>query len=108
MKENLTIVRKQVSIVAQEQLNGNNIMYAYEQENDNAPQSVSFSVYRNQEGQPNHNQVAIQGNVTLHGGFNVNNNNFQMGDMALYEHIFQVSTEILTPETEVNDTESEQ
>lgn len=96
-KTNLTIVRKSVSIIAEEEKNGNTIMYAYEHQMNETPQNIGFTVYRKQEGQPKYQgQVAIQGNVFPDGNFSVQNQSYQRGDATLYEHIHDVCQELLT------------
>lgn len=91
----MQIIQKTTRIIAQEEVQGTNVMYSYEFEKDQNPQAVAFSVQKSSEGQVGYSY--LQGTVTER-DFNMQNNNFQPSDIELYKHIHETCTSILKGE----------
>ncbi|WP_314894139.1 hypothetical protein [uncultured Capnocytophaga sp.] len=101
----MQIIQKTTRIIAQEEVQGTNVMYSYEFEKEQNPQAVAFSVQKNIETQGSY--PYLSGTVTEH-DFNMQNNNFQPSDIDLIKHIHTTCTAIIkgesTEKPKANDT----
>ena len=91
----MQIIQKTTRIIAQEEVQGTNVMYSYEFEKEQNPQAVAFSVQKNIETQGSY--PYLSGTVTEH-DFNMQNNNFQPSDIDLIKHIHTTCTAIIKGE----------
>lgn len=92
----MQIIQQTTRITAQEEVQGENVMYSYEFEKDQHPQAVSFSVQKSTEGQVGYSY--LQGTVTEH-DFNMQNNNFQPSDIDLIKHIHTTCSALIKGES---------
>ena len=92
----MQIIQKTTRIIAQEEVQGTNVMYSYEFEKEQNPQAVAFSVQKNIETQGSY--PYLSGTVTEH-DFNMQNNNFQPSDIDLIKHIHTTCTAIIKGES---------
>jgi len=93
----MQIIQKTTRIIAQEEVQGTNVMYSYEFEKDQNPQAVAFSVQKNIETQGSY--PYLSGTVTEH-DFNMQNTNFQPSDIDLIKHIHTTCTAIIKGESD--------
>lgn len=93
----MQIIQKTTRIIAQEEVQGTNVMYSYEFEKEQNPQAVAFSVQKNIETQGSYSYLS--GTVTEH-DFNMQNNNFQPSDIDLIKHIHTTCTAIIKGESD--------
>lgn len=92
----MQIIQQTTRITAQEEVQGENVMYSYEFEKDQHPQAVAFSVQKSTEGQVGYSY--LQGTVTEH-DFNMQNNNFQPSDIDLIKHIHTTCSALIKGES---------
>lgn len=92
----MQIIQKTTRIIAQEEVQGTNVMYSYEFEKEQNPQAVAFSVQKNIETQGSY--PYLSGTVTEH-DFNMQNNNFQPSDIDLIKHIHTTCSAIIKGES---------
>ncbi len=102
----LEIIQRQVTETAKEiVVNKATILYNYSYEQSQRPMHVGFSVIRGVEGKEGYDgNIAISGSLQ-EGSFEVRNENYQIGDAALYEAIHATCQTILNPTQDVDDSE---
>ena len=101
----MQIIQQTTRITSQEEVQGVIVMYSYEFEKDQNPQSISFSVQKKVEEQGYY--PYLHGNVTNH-SFDVQNNSFQPSDIELYKHIHEACIAIINGQSTNDKSISEQ
>ncbi|GIJ96566.1 hypothetical protein CAPN001_11350 [Capnocytophaga stomatis] len=102
-KTNLEILSRRESITAKGIIKNNTVTFAYDKVNEQV-QAVAFSVQRGTQGISEFTGVeAFRG--TVYGqAFNVESGNYQMGDSAIYDEIYNVCQSIMNPEPQEDGT----
>lgn len=90
--ENLTIISTSITVQAKQEINGNTANFAWNHNQGELPQAVNFNVQRGLIGEPSYTGNAIISGAfyTQSGKFDVQNNNFQDGDLEVYAEILNV------------------
>ena len=101
--ENLDIISTQTTIQARQNIGGNTANFSWSKNEADEITAVNFNVQRGQPGQPEFtgNQVITGAYYPQNQKFDVQNNNVQDGDFALYAEILATCKEIVTPQEEV-------
>ncbi|QNS40181.1 hypothetical protein H0S70_07140 [Chryseobacterium manosquense] len=94
--ENLEIISTQVTVQAKKVIKGNTANFSWNHEQGELPQVVNFNVNRGLLGEPSYtgNGIISGAFYTQSGKFDVQNNNFQDGDLEIYAEILSVCKEI--------------
>lgn len=90
--ENLEIISTQVTVQAKKVIKGNTVNFSWNHEQGELPQVVNFNVNRGIIGEPSYtgNGIISGAYYTQSGKFDVQNNNFQDGDLEIYAEILNV------------------
>lgn len=96
--ETLTIISTQISVMAEQTINGNTASFAWNYNQGHLPKAVNFNVQRGIVGED-----GFTGNNIITGAFypeveklDVQNNNFQEGDFVLYQNLLTTCKGIIT------------
>ena len=90
--ENLEIISTQVTVQAKQVINGNTANFSWNHNQGELPQAVNFNVQRGLVGTPSYtgNGIISGAFYTKSGKFDVQNNNFQDGDLEIYAEILNI------------------
>ncbi len=97
--ENLEIISTHTTVQGKKLINGNTVNFTWNTNGDEAIKAINFNLQRGQPTEPNYlgNNVITGAYYPETGKFDVQNNNFQDGDLDVYGEILATVREIATP-----------